>query len=93
VRPAQPGRTARWVKWSGPHFGQCRSSSAGWLPAAIDETSRSSSPRSMFHRLVTEIIEIELTRRPAADRGTRQEYPQLAQVRSYSLGVHGNRMR
>jgi hypothetical protein len=65
-------RTGRWVNWSAPHSGQCRYTSAGWLPAAIAAFSRSISARSRLDRPATEIMLIDVTRRRAADLGTRQ---------------------
>jgi hypothetical protein len=47
----------------------------------------------MFVRDATEIIEIDRTRRCAAHLGTRQVQPHAAQVRAYTCGCHGNRMR
>jgi hypothetical protein len=65
-------RSGRWVNWSAPHSGQCRYTSAGWLPAAINAFSRSSSARSSLDGPATEIMLIDVTRRRAADLGTRQ---------------------
>jgi hypothetical protein len=67
--------------------------SAGWLAAAAESTVRVSSPLSMVVRDATEIIEIDRTRRCAAHLGTRQLWPHSAQVRAYSRGCQGNRMR
>jgi hypothetical protein len=47
----------------------------------------------MVVRDATEIIEIDRTRRCAAHLGARQMEPHSAQVRAYSCGCHGNRMR
>ena len=61
-----------WVNWLAPHRGQCRSCSAGWLPAEIDVTSRLSSARSTVRPPgAAENMEIDRVRRRAADRGTR----------------------
>jgi hypothetical protein len=84
-------RDARCVKWSAPHFGQCRKLPADWLAAEADLISRASSPRSMVDGVATEIIEIDRTRRLAAHLGTRQVEPHSEQVRSYTWGCHGNR--
>ncbi len=77
-------RHARCVKCSALHLGQWRKLSADWLADEADSTSRVSSPRSMFVRDATEIIEIDRTRRCAAHLGTRQVKPHSAQVRSYA---------
>jgi hypothetical protein len=47
----------------------------------------------MVVRVATEIIEIDRARRRAAHLGTRQVQPHSAQVRAYTCGCHGNRMR
>jgi hypothetical protein len=80
------------VKWSAPHFGQCRKLPADWLAAEADPISRVSSPRSMVDGVATEIIEIDRTRRLAAHLGTRQVQPHSEQVRSYTRACHGNRI-
>jgi hypothetical protein len=47
----------------------------------------------MVVRDATDIPEIDRTRGCAAHRGTRQLWPHSAQVRAYSRGCQGNRMR
>jgi len=45
----------------------------------------------MLRGEATEATDIELTRRRAADLGTRQVYPHSAQVLAYSFADQGNR--
>jgi hypothetical protein len=59
------------VKWSAPHFGQCRSASARWFSAETDATSRASSARStVLPRGAAMNVLIESNRRRASDLGT-----------------------
>ena len=88
-------RNGRCVKSAAPHLGHCRYNSAGSLLAEIELISLANSARSTLTLLgaVTEIPEIDRTRRRAADRGTRHVYPHLVQFRSYSFACHGNLTR
>ena len=86
------------VKWSAPHFGQCRNASACWFCAEIAPTCLLRSVESVVSQVFdvthkSENMRNDLVRRRLAHLGTCQVYPHSAQVLVYSVGCHGNRMR
>ena len=97
----QPGcvpRDAPCVKWSAPHFGQCRNASICWFCAEIASTCLFRSVESVVSQVVdvthkSENMRNDLVRRRLAHLGTCHVYPHSAHVLVYACGCHGNRMR
>lgn len=86
------------MKWSAPHFGQCRNASTCWFCAEIASTCLLRSVESVVSQVFdvthkSENMRNDLARRRLAHLGTCQVYPHSAQVLVYAFGCHGNGMR